>query len=57
MSGSIRGTNNEKVARSIAECEDYFVCDSIESTWLLSDGSEEWLKEIRADGSLVEHDK
>ncbi len=36
--GCYRGTNDSKVAQDFADCEDYFVVDTVTGMWLTSDG-------------------
>ena len=35
--GNVVGTNSEEMAKSLATSEDYFVVDSVEGRWLISD--------------------
>lgn len=39
--GSIKGTNEESVARGCAVSEDYFVVDTKDGTWLQGDTTDE----------------
>lgn len=36
--GAVRGTDDDKAAHEFAECEDYFVYDTVDGVWLSTDG-------------------
>lgn len=46
--GEITGTNDEAVARSLAECEDYFVVNAEMGYWLLPKKESQEVKEYTA---------
>jgi hypothetical protein len=52
--GSIRGTNDELIARDYAESEDNFVVDTETGMWLQPDDGQEEVKE--ADDNRIEDD-
>lgn len=44
LEGQMEGTNDEDVARDLAESEDYFVADVVSGRWLLAGGGEQEVK-------------
>lgn len=44
--GSIKGTNNEEIAKEFAASEDNFVVDTTTNEWVLSDFSRQKIEEI-----------
>ena len=43
--GNVTGTNDEKIAKDYALCEDYFVIEPAKNIWHTSDESELEIKE------------
>lgn len=44
--GSVKGTDNEELAKSYAESEDFFVVDTETGDWLQFDGSRVSVEEM-----------
>jgi hypothetical protein len=46
--GSIVGTNDVLVATGVANCEDFFVVDTLNGTWLQSEGDSAEIQELHS---------
>lgn len=47
MNGEVLGTDDIAFAKETAQCEDYFVVDTLHSEWLLSNGDTRHVKDAR----------